>query len=231
MTSDPTAQKIKDAVDSALESDRPLNERLAAIFSWAKKSHPDLAAAVDRLIARLKDAGAGTAAPGPGDSMPDFMLPDENGRLVELTDLVRSGPVAICFHRGHWCPYCRLNMVELAKAESRISEVGQIVAITPERWRYTSALKRQAGATFPVLTDLDNGYALSLNIAVWLGSEMEAHRRHDLPSYQGNKSWIVPIPATFVVGTDGVIAARYLDPDYRQRMSIEDLIAALKQAR
>jgi peroxiredoxin len=126
-------------------------------------------------------------------------------------------------------------MIELAKAQGEISEVGQIVAITPERWRFASTLKREAGATFPVLTDLDNGYALSLNIAIWLGPEMEsfiAQRGHDLPSYQGNsKSWVVPIPATFVVGTDGTIVARYLDPDYRQRMSIEDLIAALKQAR
>jgi peroxiredoxin len=107
------------------------------------------------------------------------------------------------------------------------------VAITPERWHFATTLKHHAGATFPVLTDLDNGYALAINIAIWLGPEMEgfiAERGHDLPAYQGNKSWIVPIPATFVVGTDGLIAARYIDPDYRQRMSIEDLVAALTQA-
>jgi peroxiredoxin len=234
MTSDPTTQKFKDEVVSALQSDGPLNERLAAVFDRAKKLHPDFAAAVDRLIERLKDAGAGTAAPKPGDIMPDFVLPDENGRLVGLDGLLTAGPVAVCFHRGHWCPYCRLNMIELAKAQREISEVGRIVAITPERWRFTSALKRQAGAAFPVLTDLDSGYALSLNIAIWLGPEMEGFisaRGHDLPAYQGNKSWVVPIPATFVVGADGVIATRYLDPDYRQRMSIEDLIAALKRAR
>src|SRR6516164_5572402 len=217
MSSDPTAQKVKDAVLSALESDGSLNERLAAIANRARKLYPDFAAAIDRLVGRLRDAGAGAAAPQPGDMMPDFMLPDENGHLVSLADLVKRGPVAVCFHRGHWCPYCRLNMIELAKAQSQISELGQIVAITPERWRFASALKRQAGATFPVLTDMDNGYALLLNIAIWLGPEMEgfiAQRGHDLPSYQGNKSWVVPIPAAFVVGTDGVIAARYLDPDY-----------------
>jgi peroxiredoxin len=167
--------------------------------------------------------------------MPPFILPDDSGRLISLAELLSHGPLAICFHRGHWCPYCRLNMIALAKAHAEIAGInGQVVAITPERWHYAATLKRRAGATFPVLTDLDNGYALAVNIAIWLGPEMEgfiAERGHDLPAYLGNKSWIVPIPATFVVGTDGVIAARYLDPDYRQRMSIENLVDALKQAR
>jgi peroxiredoxin len=227
--------QIKDAVLTALESDGSLNERLAAIAQRARIERPEFAAAIDRLVARLKEAGAGTAAPKPGEPMPPFMLPDERGRLVGLEQLLEAGPLAICFHRGHWCPFCRLNMIALAKAQPEIAAVnGHIVAITPERWRFTSALKQQAGATFPVLTDMDNGYALSLNIAIWLGPEMEgfiAGRGHDLPAYQGNKSWTVPIPATFVVGTNGIVTARYLDPDYRTRMSIEDLVGALKQAR
>ena len=84
-----------------------------------------------------------------------------------------------------------------------------------------------------MLTDLDNGYALSLNLAIWLGQdvvrELEALGR-TLPDYQGNDAWILPIPATFVVGRDGIVRARFVDPDFRRRMAVEELIAALKAA-
>ena len=86
---------------------------------------------------------------------------------------------------------------------------------------------------YPVLTDIDNGYALSLNLAIWVGDEMQqilesGGRR--VPQYQGNQAWVLPIPATFVVAQDGLVTARFIDPDYRNRMTIEDLVAALKNA-
>ena len=234
MASQDVTGQVRSALLAALDGEGPLNDRLAAIAERTRKSHPDFAAAIERLITRLRDAGAGTAAPGVGEIMPPFMLPDERGRLFTLDELLQKGPIAVCFHRGHWCPFCKMNMLALARAHREIDAVrDHLVAITPERWRFASALKQQAGAEFPVLTDMDNGYALSLNIAIWLGPEMEgfmSERGHKLHLYQGNPSWVVPIPATFVVGTDGVITARYMNPDYRQRMSIDDLAAALKQA-
>ncbi|HTO85166.1 MAG TPA: AhpC/TSA family protein, partial [Methylomirabilota bacterium] len=111
---------------------------------------------------------------------------------------------------------------------------GQIVAIMPDREQFTSKLQSAAETPFPILTDVDNGYALSLNLAIWVGAEMEgmmAAAGVDLPAYQGNDSWILPIPATFVVGADGRIRARFVDPDYRRRMAIEDLLKALRAAR
>jgi peroxiredoxin len=154
---------------------------------------------------------------------------------MRLQDVLDEGPAAVCFHRGHWCPFCRTNITALAQAQDRIVALGaRLVAITPDRATYALMLKELSGARFPVLTDLDNGYALSLNLAIWLDSEMQGFMREagrDLPKFQGNRSWMVPVPATFVVRQNGIIAARYLDPDYRQRMSIEDLIDALKNAR
>ena len=89
-------------------------------------------------------------------------------------------------------------------------------------------------AALPILTDMDNGYALSLNLVIWVGAEMErmiASAGRDIPSYQGNTSWMLPIPATFVVGTDARIKARFVDPDYRKRMGVEALLTALRSAR
>lgn len=227
--------ELRSAVRAGLELDTPLKDRLAAIANRTRIQHPDFAATIDRLVERLRDSGAVSAVPQPGDLMPPFLLPDETGRLMRLQDLLAEGPAAICFHRGHWCPFCRTNITALAKAQDQIGALGaRLAAITPDRATYALMLKELSGARFPVLTDVDNGYALSLNLAIWLDSEMQGfirERGHNLPKFQGNPSWVVPVPATFVVRRDGVIAARFLDPDYRQRMSIEDLIDGLKQAR
>jgi peroxiredoxin len=163
--------------------------------------------------------------------MPPFHLPDESGHIVSLDRLLAKGPVGITFHRGHWCPYCRININALSRAQEEIAAWGgQIVAIMPDRQQFVSQLKAAAKVPFPILTDMDNGYALSLNLAIWLGVEMQRMLgdMRDLPSFQGNDSWMLPIPATFVVGADGVVKARFVDPDYRKRMGINDLVAALK---
>jgi peroxiredoxin len=74
---------------------------------------------------------------------------------------------------------------------------------------------------------------MSLNLAIWVGEEMKqmiAAAGWDIPTYQGNDTWMLPIPATFVIGTDGRVAARFVDPDYRRRMATEDMLDALKSA-
>ena len=86
---------------------------------------------------------------------------------------------------------------------------------------------------YPVLTDMDNGYALSLNLAIWVGAEVQelmAASGRDLPRYQGNDSWMLPLPASFVVDAEGIVRARFIDPDYRKRMAIEDLLQAVRDA-
>ena len=108
----------------------------------------------------------------------------------------------------------------------------RMVAIVPESGPFAAEMKLDSDVRFPILSDMDNGYALSLNLAVWIDGEMKQGMQEigrDLPRYQGNESWMLPIPATFVVGQDGRIKARFIDPDYRKRMAVEELIAALKQ--
>jgi peroxiredoxin len=212
--------------------DASLNEQLQAFSESARQRRPDLAAAIERLIERLRQSGAGQDAPRPGDPMPPFYLPDEGGQMVGLDRLLASGPLAVTFHRGHWCPYCRININALSRAHQEISaEGGKIVAIMPDRQKFAAELKSAGQIPFPILTDMDNGYALSLNLAIWVGAEMQKMMaRNDLPAYQGNDSWMLPIPATFVVGQDGCVKARFIDPDYRKRMAIEDLLAALRNS-
>jgi peroxiredoxin len=214
------------------EADASLAERLRLFADDVRSLSPDFAEIVDRMIARLQASGAGLAAPKVGDAMPEFLLPNQDGELVSLEQLLGEGPLVIAFHRGHWCPYCRINADALAKIHPAIVDLGaEIVAITPEVEHFTSELKSDAKAPFPILTDLDNGYALQLDLAVWIDDEKrEAMIKAgcDISAFQGNDCWTLPIPATFIVGTDGVVKARFVDPDYRKRMPVENIIAALK---
>jgi len=225
-------ESIEDAFKRIRSMDASLDEQLQTFSQSVRQRSPDFSEAIDRLVERLRHSGAGASAPQPGEPMPPFVLPDETGHMVSLEDLTAGGSVAVTFHRGHWCPYCRININALAQAHQRVSqEGGQIVAIMPDRQQFSSELKTKGELPFPILTDMDNGYALSLNLAIWIGDELQkimTDRRQDVPAYQGNDSWMLPIPATFVVGRDGRIKARFVDPDYRKRMAIEDLLAALR---
>jgi peroxiredoxin len=228
------AERLKEAFQQCRDMEGTLREQLEAYAAAGREIFPAYGEAVDRLVARLNENGGGENAPRPGEVMPPFLLPDETGRLVSLKSLLDQGPVAVMFYRGHWCPYCRLNVRAVIQAQDRIRALGaQTVAIMPETQAYTEKFKSEAEAPFPVLTDLDNGYALSLNLAIWVGDEMRkmmTDRRQDVPVYQGNDGWMLPIPATFVVGQDGHIKARFVDPDYRKRMTIEDLLSAIRSA-
>jgi peroxiredoxin len=231
MTS-PLADSIREAFLECRDMDASLGERLDAFAASIRATNPPFAEAVDRLIGRLRKAEVGAGAPSVGDPMPSFHLPDERGRIVSLGELLRQGPVAVVVHRGHWCPYCRINTSALAQAHSSIEAAGgQVVAILPDRQEHSAAIRREAEADFPVLTDMDNGYAMSLNLVFWVGDEMQQFMSAaglNLPVYQGNDSWTVPVPATFVVGRDGRVKARFVDPDYRKRMTIESMLDAFR---
>jgi peroxiredoxin len=235
MTSRPLAEALEESFQRCRDMDASLSDRLDSLANAVRTLSPPFADAVDRLVTRLQQSGAGEAAPQVGEPMPAFHLPDEAGRIVSLDQALTKGPVAVTFHRGHWCPYCRLNTRALAQAQKEIESEGcQIVAIMPDRQQFAEKFKGESQARFPILTDMDNGYAFSLNLVIWVGTEMQqmiSSAGRDIPDYQGNSSWMLPIPATFVVGQDGKVKARFVDPDYRKRMAIEDMIAALRSAR
>src|SRR5262249_26204821 len=235
MTSKPLPDALEEAFRDCRDREASLGERLDSFARAVRTLSPPFADAVDRLVSRLQKSGAGQNAPQVGEPMPPFHLPDEAGRVVSLDRLLSEGPVAVTFHRGHWCPYCRLNTKALAQAQTEIEKEGcQIVAIMPDRQQFAEKFKTESQARFPILTDMDNGYALSLNLVIWIGTEMErmiASAGRDIPNYQGNASWMLPIPATFVVAMDGTINARFVDPEYRKRMAVDTLLTALRSAR
>ena len=229
----PDADRLRQAFLRCRDMEGTLGEQLEAYAAAGREIFPAYSDAVDRLVERIHENGGGENAPRPGEVMPSFMLPDVSGRLVDLPSLLEKGPLAVMFFRGHWCPYCRLNVRALVEAMDRIKAVGgHVVAIMPETQAFAEKFSADSAAPFPVLTDLDNGYALSLNLAIWLGKEIQdlLSPMQDMPTFHGNQGWVLPIPATFIVGRDGIVRARFIDPDFRKRMAIDDLVAALKSA-
>src|SRR6266566_552285 len=199
------AERLKLAFQECRNMEGTLNERLDAYAAAGRQIFPAYGEAVDRLVARIHENGGGENAPRPGDVMPPFILPDVTGRL---------------------------NVGAVVQALDRIKALGgQVVAIMPEVQQFAEKFKSDSDAPFPVLTDLDNGYALSLNLAIWLGTEIQRLLSYqDMKNFHGNDGWVLPIPATFVVGRDGLVKARFVDPDFRKRMEIDDLIAAFRAA-
>jgi peroxiredoxin len=229
-----TASTIAEAFQEVLVMDAPLSARLASYVGALRDLGSPYAAAYDRLVARLVSGEAGAPAPKPGDPMPPFVLPSDLGTLVGLEDLRGHGPVVVSFNRGHWCPLCRLELAALARFHEKAESLGaQIVSIVPERQPFAQKMQTDFKLPFPVLSDIDNGYALSLGLVMWVGEEVRRLYSSDgvnLPVFNGSDGWMVPIPATFVVGRDGRVISRYVDPDFRTRMDVEAILAALTSA-
>jgi peroxiredoxin len=229
------AELLEETTENSRLMDAPLGVRLKAVADEVNRLSPEFAGVVGRMVARLEASSVGQSAPRIGEPMPDFILPDEQGTLVRLESMLEQGPVVVSFHRGHWCPYCRLNADGLSRIAPALRRLGaQIVAISPETHHYGAELKSYANAAFPILSDVDNGYALELNLLFWVGDEKREAMRaggFDIAPYQGNETWMLPIPATFIVGRDGIVKARYIDPDYRRRMDLDLIVEAVGRLR
>ena len=124
MTERTFTEILEATIEEARRLDAPLSVRLQMVVDKVRALSPAFADVIERLITRLADNGVGVTAPRTGEPMPPFLLPDETGRLVSLPSLLEKGPVVVSFNRGHWCPYCRLNMDALARAETEIASFG-----------------------------------------------------------------------------------------------------------
>jgi peroxiredoxin len=230
------AKTLSDALEECAtrcqNMEAPLPLRLQAFAEDVRDISPEFADVVERMVAHLKATGLGASAPKPNERMPEFVMPDQVGRLHKLGELIEAGPVVIAFHRGHWCPYCRINAKALADIHEDARSLGaQVVAITPETSRFNAELSSRCGAQFPILSDMDNGYALMMNLAFAVNDEKRRAMiaaGWDISPFQGNTSWTLPVPATFVVGRDGLVKAQFIDPDYRKRMDSGKILEVLR---
>ncbi len=223
------------ASDEAEGVDGSLQSRLATYRNESRRRRPDFAKAYDDLIARLATLERGEVGPQVGDRMGEFNLPDETGRLVSLSSLLRPGPAVISFNRGHWCPYCKLELRSLAAVHGEIGRLGaQVVSVMPDSAPFTGGFAQQNDLPFPILSDIDLGYSLSLGLIFWVGSEVQrlyAEAGVELEKYHGNQGHFLPMAAKLIVGQDGLVKARQVNIEFRERMEPAEIISVLQSLR
>ena len=226
---------LPEALIEAESRNASLGARLAAYRDSTRRIRPDIAKAYDDLVARLDMLDNGAIGPQIGEPLPEFNLPDDNGRLVSLSSLLRSGPAVVSLNRGHWCPYCKLELRSLAAIHDEIRQLGaRIVSIMPDTATFTGDYAAQNKLPFPILSDMDLGYALSLGLIFWVGAEIQRLYEDagvELERYQGNGGHFLPMGAKFIVGQDGVIKARQINIEFRERMEPEAVLAVLREMR
>ena len=125
----------------------PLAARLKFYLGESRKLLPDLEATYDGLVARIQANGADSLVPALGEKLPDFLMTDSDGHMVELASLLRQGPLVISFNRGPWCDYCGLELHALARAYPEIVAAGgEVVSIVPETAKYARVLQERPAA-------------------------------------------------------------------------------------
>lgn len=196
---------------------------------------PEQIAVMHRATAALKASGVADRAKKVGDRAPAFTLTDADGNTVSSTERLARGPLIVTFYRGVWCPYCNLELQALQGLSSTYERLGaSVVAISPQTPANSRKSARQNQVGFPILSDAGGVVGAAFGLRFTLPPDLaELYRGAgiDLPAFNEDPSWTLPMPARYVIGQDGTIVYAEVNPDYTQRPEPEDVIGVLEQAR
>ena len=186
-------------------------------------------ATFDREIEALVRSGIAASGLRAGVLAPDFTLPNVDGRPVTLYALLAQGPVVLTFYRGEWCPYCNLQLRAYQAGLPQIRELGaRLVAVSPQTPDNSLTTAEKKGLTFPVLSDAGNAVARRYGLVFSLSQTLRAVSA-DLPAYNGDDSWELPMPGTFVIAPDGTVQLAFVDVDWTRRLEPAAILDALRQ--
>lgn len=193
-------------------------------------SSDDLRRIAREMIENLRISGA---VPGIeiGERAPSFTLANAVGKPVSLDDRLTEGPVVVVFYRGAWCPYCDLHLRAFQESLDAIEARGaSLVAISPQAPDDSLPFAERLVLGFDVLSDLDQAVSVAWRLQFELPDALrDVYRTMGmaLDDHNADGSWHLPVPATFVLDRTGVVRARHVDPNYRERMAPADVVAAL----
>jgi peroxiredoxin len=184
-----------------------------------------------RATADLIASGQAQRAKKAGDTAPEFTLKDPDGKPVSSRDLLAKGPLVLSFYRGVWCPYCNLELQALQEASPEIAARGaSLVAISPQTAPNSRKAQRDNKLSFPILSDVRSEVAAAFGIRFALPDDLVALYKtfkNDLPTFNDDPSWVLPMPARYVINSDGIIAYAEVNPDYTQRPDPSELLPVL----
>ncbi|MCB2230452.1 AhpC/TSA family protein [bacterium] len=213
------------AVSNSLQAQ--LDERKA---QFTENAPPEMINAFEQGVVDVAESGVLETALREGDMAPMFSLPGALGDTVALADLTAEGPVVLIWYRGGWCPYCNLQLSAMQEVLPQIKQRGaSLVAISPQVPDSSLSTKEKSSLQFTVLSDRGNAVARQFGIVYKLpeGVKEQFEGRLDIPAYDGDDSWELPLAATYIVGADGVIRYAFVDPDYRKRAEPAEILGEL----
>ena len=193
---------------------------------------PGTLAVMEAATASLEASQLAERSLAVGAAAPDFSLPDAKGDRVVLSKLLTEGQVVLSFYRGGWCPYCNIQLKTLQDRLGDIAEAGgRLVAVSPQTPDNSLSTAEKHSLAFPVLSDVGNAVARSYGIVFTLADELRpvyAGWGLDLAAANGDRSFELPLPATYLIRPDGTVAWRFVDADYTKRAEPDDVVDALR---
>jgi len=168
---------------------------------------------------------------GVNDKAPVFTAKDQNGKKISLKDELKNGAVVVVFYRGQWCPYCNKQLNALQDSLGFIKEKGAtLIAVSPEKPANISKTVAKTKATYSVLFDDGLKIMKSYDVAFSVDSTtIEKYKKFGIDFYDANGSngATLPVPAVYIINNDGIIIFKHFDPDYRKRVSVQEILSHL----
>jgi peroxiredoxin len=213
-----------------VEDNRSLREQLAERKELSAKYVPKETQAIHaRVIAELK---AQSNSLSPRAKAPEFLLNDHNGKPISSAELLNRGRLVICFFRGRWCPFCVGQLEAMNQIlPSIVQAQASLVAISPQTVQQSFFMADQHKLRFPLLSDSANQVAKQFGLAYRVPDyQQEVYRRVfiNLPFTNGDESWELPIPATYILGRNGEVIYASVNPDYTERPEPSEILGKLK---
>ncbi len=220
-------------MEEPVTSRTPLQQELDDLFTQGKNLlGAELMQNLHHSVETLIISGAAEKALREGQQAPDFTLPDAIGRVVTLADILTRGPAVVIFYRGIWCPYCNLQLRAYQQMLPRLQALGaSLVAISPQTPDHGLSQVERQELSFPVLSDRGNRVARAYGLVYTLDEITSAAHQQigiDLSAYNGDTSWELPMPATFLIDQASVVRLAVVDPEFTHRPDPSLVIARLQ---
>ena len=208
-------------------------ELAATVQHLATVLPPAAAQTIDAGITTVEASGQASRVLQAGQMAPNFMLPSATAEPVALAQLLQHGPVVLVFYRGNWCPYCNVQLRTYQQLLPELTQHGAtLVAVSPQTPDLTSLTASEKELSFPVLSDVGNVVARQYGLAYEVGTEVADTLRSvgiDLGTHNGTNDDELPLTATFVIGTDGLINWSWVEANFKHRADPAEILAALAQ--
>lgn len=225
--------KWRSLEESGPETDtRPLSQIFAERKALIAKYVPLEAQAIHaRAVGELKQRNLAQNILPVGAKAPEFELQDHESKLLSSVDLLAGGRLVLCFIRGRWCPFCVGQMEAMNLVLSEIQQAGAtLVAISPQTVKQSFFMHDQHKLRFRLLSDSENEVARQFGLAYRVNQEQQAVYRRafvNLPFANGDGSWELPIPATFILERDGTVLYASANEDYTERPEPREILQVL----